>query len=132
MNNKNSLKLLMPHIFYAKWKVDEKKIKEYIQKFGYWAWEHSKPALKVIINDKNILREQNSSFIHLSEGDSECVFFVPLENKLYRTEYGRLLGKDLFIPMSSSNSTMMLRDEYEEILRLPNSFLKLTDTKWKQ
>ncbi len=132
MSNRNRLKILMPHILYAKWKLDEEKIKEYIQKFGYWAWECSKPALKIIINDKSILGEQDFSFILLSEEDQDCVFFVPHDNKLYRVEHGRLLGNDLFIPLSSSNSEMMIKGECDKILRLPDMFLKLMDAKKNQ
>jgi len=120
---KMKLKLIFPHILYAKWSIEENSIKEFIKKFGYWSWEKSKPVLKISINDSNIFGEQYSFYLDLDEGDIDCMFFVPYHNKTYKTEYGRCLGEDIFIPFVCSNSIEILQESGYSIFRLPVNFV---------
>jgi len=121
--NKMKLKLIIPNILYAKWRIEENSIKNFIKTFGYWSWERSKPALKIFINDGNVIGEQSSSYLNLDEGDDECMFFVPYHSKTYRTEFGRCLGKNIFIPLACSNSIEIIKESGYSIFRLPINFI---------
>lgn len=118
-----NLRLIIPHILYAKWSIEKNSIKEFIKKFGYWSWERSKPALKIYINDNNIIGEQFSSYLDLDEGDNECMFFVPYYNKTYRAEFGRYLEKSIFIPFLYSKNIKILQESNHSIFRLPDNFI---------
>lgn len=122
-HKKMELKLITPHILFAKWIIKENKIKEFISKFGYWSWEKSKPALKIIINDHGIIGEQSLFYLDLDEGDNECVFFAPYYSKTYITEYGRCLGENIFIPFLCSNSIKILQENDYTIYRLSDNFI---------
>lgn len=122
-NSKVKIDILLPHIVFCSWKTREIDIKNFIKTFGYWAWEQSKSTLKVCINDKKILGEQQSSFIHLKEGETECIFFTPYDNKKYTIEYGRYIGNEIFIPFATSDAFIHLADQNYSIFPLPKHLL---------
>ncbi len=123
-DSKIKVNLLLPHILYTKWRIPEENIKNFIKNFGYWAWEQSKPTLKVYINDITILGEQKSFFIDLEEKDNECAFFVSYDNKKYRIEYGRMIQENIFIPLISSKFIIHPSDQYYSTFRLPRHILE--------
>lgn len=118
-DSKIKLEILLPHIISCSWKIQEADIKDFIKTFGYWAWEQSKPMLKVYINDEKIMGEQESFFIGLKEGETECIFFTPHDNKKYTIEYGRHMGNDIFIPFVTSNAIVHLDDQNYSAFPLP-------------
>lgn len=121
-----ALKLMFktPHALYAKWKIEDNHIKEFIKKFGYWAWDESTPALKICLNDSmKIIGEQNSFILSLKEGEKECIFFIPLVNKVYWVEYGRYFKGDIFIPFIKSNILSPSKEQKYPITRLPNELI---------
>lgn len=121
-SKKIKLNLILPHILSANWSIEDYYMKDFIKKFGYWSWGKSKPALKIYINDFNIIGEQCSFLLYLDEKDCQCMFFAPYNNKTYRIEYGRALGKNIFLPFISSNSVEILRERDYSIFRLPEYF----------
>ena len=120
---KMHLKLIIPHILYVKWDIEDNYMKEFIEDFGYWSWKKSSPTLKIYINDATIIGEQYSFFLPLDEEDCQCIFFAPYNNKTYRIEYGRILERNIFIPCISSNGIEILKENDYHVFRLPDSFI---------
>ena len=104
LGHKIKLRFILPHILHTQWNIEENHIKDYIKKFGYWAWEQSIPALKICINSNpNIMGEEESFILPLEEGDEHCTFYTSYNHKIFWVEYGRTLGSEVFIPFISSN-----------------------------
>ncbi|HHT50383.1 MAG TPA: DUF4912 domain-containing protein [Eubacteriaceae bacterium] len=118
-NSKIVLQQISPHILHIKWKLDNSLKEIFSEKFGEWWWKKSKPMLKICINDFNIIGEQDAFYLNLKEEDRESVIYVSSLNKTYCAQYGRCLGKFIFLPIINSNRINLLIEDKCTIIKLP-------------
>ncbi|MCR1897750.1 hypothetical protein NSA47_01950 [Irregularibacter muris] len=124
LRHKMKLKFLLPHILQAEWNIEEIHIKDFIKKFGYWAWEQSIPALKIDINSSsNIMGEEESFILPLEEGDEQCIFFTSYNRKVFWVEYGRKMDNEIFIPFISSDRIKDCHFKECPIMPLPKNLV---------
>lgn len=118
-SNKIVIGQIIPHILHIKWEIDKNSKVDFVERFGDWVWCKSRPILKINMNDFNIIGEQSSFYLDLEENDRESVIFLPTHTKTYSVQYGRSLGKYIFIPLITSKNVDLVEMNEDSVIKLP-------------
>ncbi|MBC8059269.1 MAG: DUF4912 domain-containing protein [Clostridiaceae bacterium] len=101
--NKTSLVLLVqnPYTIFCYFNLENSIVKVFEEKYGFHAWDLSKPILKVYSIENGGIKELQTIFLDLKADN--CYINLERDNLNLFVSLGRLLSADSFIPITVSN-----------------------------
>lgn len=99
--NDNKIILLVrdPYCLFVYWEISNDKRENFINQFGYDAWNNSKPVLKIT----NVTLS-TVEYLEINDFTSNWYINVNNPNCIFNVEIGRFVSSDFFIQLATSNS----------------------------